>query len=68
MTRTVYASSSDVALRNEVICQNCKHFCQHYIKIGPVHMPVLWGHCSEGRAKARKVYNTCKYFEKEEPQ
>lgn len=64
MTKSMYVESTDIQIRNEAICQNCKHFSQHYIKMGQVHLPVLWGHCNDGAHKARKVYQTCKYFER----
>ena len=66
MTQSAYVTCTNFELRNASICQNCQHFYQHYIKMGPAHMPTLWGHCDDGRVKAKRVYGTCKYFERME--
>ena len=62
MTKSMYIEHRE--LSKAEICQNCKHFYQHYIKIGSVSMPILWGHCDSETSRAKKVYSTCKYFER----
>lgn len=43
------------------VCMNCEHFMQHYLSDGCM---VTYGHCVYPRCKVRKIYDTCKYFER----
>lgn len=45
------------------ICLNCKHFHQHYNKVGSVMLALDCGHCSFPRIKFRNVTETCTNFE-----
>lgn len=45
------------------VCANCKHFVQHYIRIGGQLGPCNAGHCTEKRHKNRKPTQTCEGFE-----
>lgn len=44
-------------------CERCKFYMQHYIKSGKQYAKTNSGHCVQGRIKARKPGDTCKYFE-----
>ncbi len=44
------------------ICLNCRHFHQHYNKVGRVMLALECGHCSFPRLKYRKVTDTCEHF------
>lgn len=45
------------------VCLNCMHFVQHYLADGRT---VACGHCVYPRLKFRMIYDTCRYFEREE--
>lgn len=65
MTKTAYIESTDCQIRSAAICQNCKHFYPHYVKMGAMYATTFWGHCDCGRVTARKVYNVCGEFKEE---
>lgn len=44
-------------------CERCKFYMQHYIKSGKQYAKTNSGHCVQGRIKARKPGDTCKFFE-----
>ncbi len=48
-------------------CENCRHFCRHYVVVQPnpnVAVPTHCGHCVYPRVKNRKIYDVCQHFEK----
>lgn len=47
----------------EEVCANCKHFYQHYVKVGLEFDVCNAGHCSYPRAKDKKPNDWCKNFE-----
>ena len=47
----------------ELICKNCKHFRQHYIKRGRSYAKLTYGHCVYPRLKKREGYTiACEHF------
>lgn len=49
---------------NESICQNCRHFHQHYIYSYGQYVGCNCGHCVMPRTKPRKPNQTCEWFMK----
>lgn len=48
----------------EMVCANCRHFYQHYVKGERLNFhPCNSGHCSYPRIKDRKPADTCKHFD-----
>ena len=48
---------------NDLICKNCNHFRQHYIKFGKSYRQILYGHCVYPRLKKRDSdTKACEYF------
>lgn len=45
------------------ICLNCKHFHQHYNRVGDIFLALHSGHCSYPRLKIREVTDTCEHFQ-----
>lgn len=48
-------------------CQECKHFHQHYVKVGMCYLKVNEGHCTAGvrTRKKRNEDDRCQFFESE---
>ena len=47
----------------EECCKSCKHFRQHYVKMGRRYSEVFCGHCVYPRLKTRKPdAEGCKYY------
>ncbi len=46
-------------------CRECRHFIQHYIRMGYDYHMVYDGHCGAGRRTRKTVAEgkTCRYFE-----
>lgn len=54
-----------VTEKEERVCENCKYFYQHYIRVAPYrYNPVHAGHCWYPRMKNRESSDSCKYFER----
>lgn len=47
------------------LCIVCKHYYQHYLKMGGEFRPADFGHCCQSRKlKGRRAYDTCEQYEK----
>ena len=44
----------EIVMVENKICQDCKHFRQHYIKLGKSYQAIMYGHCVFPRLKKRE--------------
>ena len=59
MTKTIFVTEKE-----DKLCEDCKHFYQHYIRSGSFFLLVNAGHCVYPRIKSREAKDTCQYFER----